>query len=223
MKLNKILRIACDGESASGKSFASKLIAKKYRLFCLNSGLAYRYASYIILKHKPKKATSFLKKKFNNLNYKKITNLNLHTQEISTHVANLAKQKKIREIIRIFQKKIIKKHPKIVVEGRDSASSILKKNPRYTVAFYFTCKLSVASFRRWHDLKKKIPLNEIKKSLKNRTMLDKKRYHNPLKKVSDAVVIRTHLLSKKQMIAKMAKHIDNEILKYGRNYKDRKK
>ena len=31
---NKPLRIACDGESASGKSFASKLIGQKY--FLLN-------------------------------------------------------------------------------------------------------------------------------------------------------------------------------------------
>ncbi len=68
---NKPLRIACDGESASGKSFASKLIGKKYGLFVLNSGLAYRYASFLIIKHKPKKIIPFLKKKFNHLNYKK--------------------------------------------------------------------------------------------------------------------------------------------------------
>ena len=60
---NKPLRIACDGESASGKSFASKLIGRKYGLFVLNSGLAYRYASFLIIKHKPQKTISFLKKK----------------------------------------------------------------------------------------------------------------------------------------------------------------
>ena len=60
---NKPLRIACDGESASGKSLASKLIAKKYKLFCLNSGLIYRYGSFLIIKHKPKKIITFLKKK----------------------------------------------------------------------------------------------------------------------------------------------------------------
>ena len=222
MQSNNSLRIACDGEGASGKSLAAKLISHKYKpMFYMNSGLLFRYASRLIIKHKPKKIIPFLRKKFNNLNYKKVTLLNLHTQEISNHVAILAKQKRVRKIIRIFQKKIIKKHPRICCEGRDQASTILNKNPRYDIAFYFKCNLDVASFRRWRDLKKKIPLKEVKKSLKNRTLLDKKRRHNPLKKVADAVEIRTHLLSKKQVIEKMSKEIEKKLkFKYG-NYQGR--
>ena len=48
-KINKLI-IACDGESASGKSTAAKLISKKYKLLLINSGLLYRYASKIIIK-----------------------------------------------------------------------------------------------------------------------------------------------------------------------------
>ena len=220
MRLNNIksLRIACDGESSSGKSTAAKLISKKYKLFWMNSGLLFRYASYLIIKHSPKKTITFLRKKFKNLNYKKITKLNLHTQKISNHVATLAKQKKVRVIMRIFQKKIIKKYHFICCEGRDQASIILRRNPRYDIAFYFKCNLNTASLRRWHDLKKKVPLKEVKKSLRTRTLLDKKRRHNPLKKMADAVLIRTDILSKKEMIAKMSKEIDKKILlKYGRN------
>ena len=224
MKLYKSLRIACDGESASGKSFASKIISKKYGLFCLNSGLAYRYASFLIIKNKPIKTIPFLKKKFKNLNYNYISKLNLHSHEISNHVGLLAKKKKVRLLIRSFQKKIIKKHKKICCEGRDQASTILSQNPRYDIAFYFKCNLNTASLRRWNDLKKKIPLKEVKKSLRTRTLLDKNRRHNPLKKVADAVLIRTDILNKKTMIAKMSKEIDKKILlKYGRNYKARKK
>ena len=223
MKLkNKPLRIACDGESASGKSLASKLIGQKYKLFVLNSGLIYRYASFLVIKYKPKRIYIFLNKKFKKLNYTKIVNQNnLHSQKISNHVVNLAKQKKIRLIVKKFQMRIINKYPRIVVEGRDSASSILKKN--YLCAFYFTCSLKVSSFRRWRDLKKKITLEEVKKSLKNRTLQDKKRRQNPLIKVPNAVVIRTHLLTKKQMIQKMSKEIDKRLLlKYGSNFKARK-
>mgnify|MGYP006001327723 CR=1 FL=1 len=36
-KFNKLI-IACDGESASGKSTAAKLISKKYNLLLINSG-----------------------------------------------------------------------------------------------------------------------------------------------------------------------------------------
>ena len=218
------LRVACDGESSSGKSTAAKLISKKYKLFCMNSGLLFRYASRLIIKHKPKKIISFLRKKFKNLNYKHITHLNLHYQEISNHVVFLAKQKKVRQIIRIFQKKIIKQHRQICCEGRDQASTILRKSPRYDVAFYFKCNLNTASLRRWRDLKKKIPLKEVKKSLRMRTLLDKKRRHNPLKKVADAVLIRTDILNKKAVVTKMSKEIDKKLfLKYGRNFKARQK
>ncbi len=216
------LRIACDGESSSGKSTAAKLISKKYKLFCMNSGLLFRYASYLIIKYKPKKIIPFLKKRFKNLNYKKITYLDLHSQKISNHVANLAKQKKIRQIIRAFQKKIISKYNKICCEGRDQASVILRNKPRYDVAFYFKCNLKTASLRRWLDLKKKVSLKEVKKSLRTRTLLDKKRRHNPLKKMPDAVLIRTDILNKKEMVAKMSKEIDKKLkLKYGRNFKAR--
>ena len=99
------------------------------------------------------------------MNYKKISKLNLHTHEISSHVAMLAKQKKIREIVRNVQHKIIKKNPRIVVEGRDTQTSILVNKFKYTAAFYFVCKLSVASYRRWRYLKKKTPLKIFKKQL----------------------------------------------------------
>ena len=216
------LRIACDGESSSGKSTAAKLISKKYKLYCMNSGLLFRYASFLMIKDKPKNQINYIKKKVKNLNYNLLVNRNLHSQEISNHVAIIAKQKKIREIIRFFQKKILKKHNQICCEGRDQASVILKKNPRYDVAFYFKCNLKTASIRRWHDLKKKIPLKEVKKSLRIRTMLDKKRRHNPLKKMPDAVLIRTDILNKKAMIDKMSKEINKKLfLKYGRNFKTR--
>ena len=216
------LRIACDGESASGKSFASRAISKKYKLFCLNSGLLFRFASLLILKYKPKKIIPFLKKKFKNLNYNKITQLNLHTQTISNHVVILAQKKNIRTITKNLQKKIIRKYPRILVEGRDAASKILKKKPHYDVAFYFKCNLNTASLRRWRDLKKKVPLKEVKKSLRTRTLLDKKRRHNPLKKVADAVLIRTDILSKEAVVARMSKEIDKKlIVKYGRNFKTR--
>ena len=97
VKLKKLI-VACDGESASGKSTAAKLISKKYKLLLINSGLLYRYASKLIIKHRPKNQITFVKKKFKNISYKKISKQNLHSEQISNHVAGLAKIKKIREI-----------------------------------------------------------------------------------------------------------------------------
>ena len=208
MKKFKKLIIACDGESASGKSTAAKLISKKYNLLLVNSGLLYRYGSKLIIKHKPNNLIPFLQRKFKNISYKTIANQNLHSEQISNHVAILAKNKKVRNIINIFQRKIIKSNKKICVEGRDIASKILIKNPKYDLAFYFKCNLKVASYRRWLDIKKKVSLKNVKKSLKKRTLMDKKRKNSPLIKVNDAILIKTDKLSKKQVLSKMSKYID---------------
>ena len=75
--------ISCDGGAASGKTTGAKMISKKYKLKFLSSGMLYRYASYIILKNKPKNNILFLKKKFKKLNLKKVKKLNLNAQIIS--------------------------------------------------------------------------------------------------------------------------------------------
>ena len=206
-KLKKLI-IACDGESASGKSTAALLVSKKYNLLLINSGLLYRYCSKMIIFHKPKNIIQFLKKKFKSISYKKISKQKLHSEEISNHVAIIAKNKEIRKIVNKFQKKIIKTNNRICVEGRDIASKILVRNPRYDLAFYFKCNFNVASYRRWLDLKKSVSIKEVKKSLKKRTTLDKNRKNSPLIRVKGAILIRTDKLSKKQVLTKMSKHID---------------
>ena len=107
--------------------------------------------------------------------------------------------------------KIIRTNKRICVEGRDIASKILAKNPKYDVAFYFKCSLEVAAYRRWLDLKKSVPLKDVKKSLKKRTNLDKKRKNSPLVKIKDAILVRSDQLNKKQVLAKMSKAIDKVL------------
>ena len=154
---------------------------------------------------------SFLKKKFKNISYRKISKQKLHSEEISNHVAILAKNKQVREIVNKMQIRIIKTNKRICVEGRDIASKILARNPKYDIAFYFKCSLEIAAYRRWLDIKKIVPLREVKKSLKMRTALDKKRKNSPLIKVKDAILIRSDRLNKSQVLVKMSKVIDKII------------
>ena len=225
LKKNNIkkIRLAFDGFSASGKSLGAKLIAKKYKLRLLNSGLLYRYAAFLILKNNPKKKIPFLKKKFKKLNYKYLTSLNLQSNEISNYSAIIAKQKNVRLILKKYQKQFAKKYNKIAIEGRDISTKILNKNPRYDVAFFFKCNLNTAAYRRWKDLKSlnsHINFNEVKKSLKKRNELDVKRRFSPLIQSKDSIIIRTDILNKKAMVAKMSMEIEKKLLlKYGRNCK----
>ena len=194
---NRSIQISCDGGAATGKTTGAKLIAKKYGLNFLSSGLLYRYSSYLILKYRPKNKILFIKKKFKNLNYRKLNKINLHTPKISSQI------------------NFIKKNKGCVLEGRDSGTKILKKAD---VKFFFKCKLETAAKRRFIELQKKgikINFKTVKKALKLRNISDKKRKHSPLKKAKNAVVVDTSKFGKKAMLIKMSKYVERAIkLKY---------
>ena len=216
MKYNKFIQISCDGGAATGKSTGAKMISKKYKLKFLSSGLLYRYASYLILRFKPKNNITFLRKKFKKLNYNKLSKINLHTQEISNYSAVIAKENKIRKILKIFQINFSKKNKNCCIEGRDISTKIL---PNSDLKFFFKCNLSVAAKRRYKELKKsnaKIKLKDVKKSLKIRNILDTKRKNSPLLRHIDSVEIDTGKLNKQAMLAKMSKYVEKILdIKYG--------
>ena len=212
-KNNKKLILSCDGGAASGKTTGAKLISKKYRLNFLSSGLLYRYAAYLFIQHKPKHEVNFLKKKVKNLNYKKISKIDLHAEKINRLVSIIAKKKKVRLVLKKYQKDFAKKYRRVCIEGRDISYAIL---PNADLKFYFQCSLNIAAKRRWKELKKrnkKIKLAEVKKSLKIRNFNDKNRKHNPLIKLPDSIVIRTDILNKSQMIKKMSKEVELKLRK----------
>ena len=215
-KLDKTIQISCDGGAATGKSTGAKLISKKFRLNFLSSGLLYRYAGYLLLKNNPKSGTSFLRKKFQNLNYNKIKKINLHSPTISKFSAEIAKKSEIRKILKKYQVNFAKKNKKCCIEGRDISTKIL---PKSDVKFFFKCDLNIASLRRYKQLKKndkKIKLYDVKKALRIRNLLDTQRKNSPLLKHRDSVEIDTGKLDKKAMIAKMSRYVEKVIKKkYG--------
>ena len=166
---------------------------------------------------------NFLKKKVKNLNYKKISKIDLHAEKINRLVSIIAKKKKVRLVLKKYQKDFAKKYRRVCIEGRDISYAIL---PNADLKFYFQCSLNIAAKRRWKELKKrnkKIKLAEVKKSLKIRNFNDKNRKHNPLIKSSDSIVIRSDILNKSEMIKKMSLIVENNLKrKYGFRNKYRK-
>ena len=211
--VNKKIQISCDGGGATGKSTGAKMIAKKYKLKFLSSGLLYRYASYLLLKYHPKNKMIFLKKHFKNLKLIKLNNLNLHSPKISENTSIIAKERKIREILKQFQRKFSKKYKKVCIEGRDIGTVIL---PKADIKFFFVCDLKTAAKRRFRELKKtnsNIKLKDVKKSIKMRDYRDKSRKNSPLLKSHDAIIVDTGKLKKiPDMINKMSDIIKK---KYG--------
>ena len=221
---DKTLQISCDGGAATGKSTGAEMIAKKYNLKFLSSGLLYRYASFLILRYKPKNQVLFLRKSFNKLKYKKLKYINLHSSQISKHSAIIAKKGKIRIILKKFQLDFSKKYKNCCIEGRDISTKIL---PNSYLKFFFKCNLNTAALRRYKELKKKdekIKLKDVKKALRIRNILDTKRKNSPLLKHSDSIEIDTGKLDKQAMLAKMSKFV--EIVKknkYGKRTRIKRK
>ena len=218
MKLkSKSIQVSCDGGAATGKSTGAKMVARKYNLKFLSSGLLYRYASFIILKKKPKNEITFLRKKFKNLNYSKLKNKSLHSQKISEHSALIAKRNNVRLILKNYQKKFSKKYKNCCIEGRDISTKIL---PNSDVKFFFKCNLDIAAKRRFKELKKtdkKIKFKDVKKALRIRNILDIGRKNSPLLKHRDSIEIDTSKLNKQAMLIKMSKHVERVIKnKYGK-------
>ena len=213
---NKIIQIACDGGAATGKSTGAKMIARKYNLKFLSSGLLYRYSSFLILKHKPKNKIAFLRKKFRKLNIKTLNKMNLQSPKISEHAAKIAKINSLRKILKNFQINF-SKGTSCCIEGRDISTKIL---PNSDLKFFFICSLNTAAKRRYKELKKfdrKIKLKDVKKALRIRNISDIKRKNSPLLKHRDSIKIDTGKLNKSLMLAKMSKYVEIVVKKkYGK-------
>ncbi len=213
---SKFIQISCDGGAATGKSTGGKVISRKYRLKFLSSGLLYRYASFLLLRYKPKNKLKFLKIKFKNLNYKKLNKMNLHTQKISEHSAIIARVGGVRLILKKFQKEFSRKNKNCCIEGRDISTKIL---PHSDLKFFFKCSLNIAAKRRYKELKKnnsKIKFKDVKKALRIRNILDTKRKNSPLLKHRDSIEIDTGKLNKQAMLVKLSKNVERVLKKkYG--------
>ncbi len=215
-QIKQNVQISCDGGAATGKSTGAQMISKKYKLKFLSSGLLYRYASYLILRFKPKNPILFLRKKFKTLNYNSLKKINLHSPEISEYSAIIAKKNEVRKILKKFQINFSKKYKNCCIEGRDISTKIL---PNSDIKFFFKCNLNIAAQRRYRELKKKNPKikkKEVKKALKIRNIMDTKRKNSPLLKHRDSIEIDTGKLNKQSMLAKMSKYVEKTIeKKYG--------
>ena len=217
LKKNNKLVIAADGSAASGKTTGAKKISKKYKLRFLSSGLLYRYAGFQLLKHKPKNKINFLKKCFKRLNLKKLENKKLQSPEISAYSSIIAKEKKIRDVLKKFQKNFAKNNNRICIEGRDIGTVIL---PNADIKFFFKCNLDVAAKRRFKELRKnnkKLKLSDVKKAMRIRDNLDKKRKNSPLIQAKNAVIVQTDKLKNiTGMVRKMSETVEKKIKeKYG--------
>jgi len=220
MKLNKKYRIliAADGGAGSGKTTGSKMLAKKYNLRLLSSGLLYRLYAYRLLKRKKTKSLDqALKRITKKISSKNLKNKNLYKPEITEYSAKISKIKKIRSLLRNYQRNFAK-NPHSIIEGRDIGTVII---PNADLKLFFKCSLNVKARRRFKEYRKsnkKISFNDVKNSIKLRDLSDTKRKISPLRPAKGAVIVDTTRKNKGQVLSMLSRIVEKKIKeKYGRN------
>ena len=207
--------MAIDSPAAAGAGTQAKYIAKNYNLIYLDTGKIYRLIGQLKIRSKKKLSYKIIKKKIKNIKIKSLNNKSLLDDKVAVSASIIAKDKKIREIIRNFQKNCAYNPPLkfsgSVLDGRD-ITSVIMRNAMFK--FYITANLKVRAKRRYIELKKmkkKVKLNEVLKSLRKRDYLDKNRKHSPLKKTEDSILINTSKLSKKASFIKIKTIMDKKL------------
>jgi len=207
----KKFHIAVDGISASGKTTASKIISKKFKLKLLSSGKLYRYIAYKIIKNNNSFDKSFVRKISRSISEKDLNSKKLYSQNITNLSSIIAKKKYIRNYLKKYQMDFIKKNKFVIIEGRDIASKIL---PNADLKLFFKCSIQKKALRRFKEFKKNnstIKINEVEKALKLRDFSDKNRKESPLLFIKGAVLVDTTNLTLKQMEDKIIKLVRMKI------------
>ena len=175
MKLRKdIITVAIDAPAAAGAGTLAKLVAKEYNLIYLDTGKIYRFVGLLSLNHRAKFNYKNIKYEIKKLKVKKLNDKKLLTDKIAIAAAKIAKDKKIRKIIKKFQTDFAYNPPK-------NYSGSVKKKIKYPEVLKSIRNRDYLDKNRIHS-----PLKKTKDSiLINTSKLSKKASFNKIKSIID--------------------------------------
>jgi len=191
----KSLIVTIDGPAASGKGTIARYIKKEFNFFHIDSGLLYRKIAKTIIEKdiniKNSKEINLLIKKTKDI---KLSNSKFLRSPIITQVSSeIARLKKIRDLININQKKLVKKNKGkyrgIVIDGRDIGSVVFKDAE---IKLYIDTNKKIRVKRRFKELidrGERIIYSNVLRDIKLRDEKDKKRRNSPLIIPRDAIII----------------------------------
>ena len=200
--MKKIITI--DGPAGSGKGKIAKYIARKYKLYHLDSGILYRRLAYELKKQgietKERLKIKKLIKKIVKLPLKKL--YNLRKEEVGTAASKIAKYDFVRDFINLQQRLVTKapnKKDGFVIDGRDIGSVVFKSA---YLKLYVDVDVNIRAKRRYKQLidnGEKSIYREILEDIKLRDKIDKTRKNSPLVIPKGAKIIDNSLSFKNTM------------------------
>ena len=177
--------ITVDGPAGSGKEKISKYIARKYKLYHLDSGMLYRRLAYELKKKNIKtNEVNKVKRILKNIKTLSLRKTQaLRKEQIGKAASEIAKLDFVRYFIN-SQQRLATKTPNskrgFVIDGRDIGSVVFK---RAYLKLYVDVDVNIRAKRRYKQLidngEKSIYL-KILKDIKLRDKTDKTRKNSPL-------------------------------------------
>ena len=203
----KMINVAIDGTSSSGKSTMAKALAKSVGYTYIDTGAMYRSVALFCLRHglitDGKVDVERLLPMLPDINIsfkiedgKQITYLNgenveneIRGLEVSNNVSLVAAIAEVRHaMVRLQQE--MGKNKGVVMDGRDIGTVVL---PDAEIKLYVTTSPEIRAKRRYDEMCAKgdtsVTLDDIIANVKMRDHLDTTRKESPLRKADDAVEV----------------------------------
>ena len=203
--------IAIDGPAGSGKSSVSKLVAKNLGFTSIDTGALYRAVAYYfksneISEENIKSALKNIDLKAKNIDGKFNVFLNgenvtdkIRAEEISKMTSKISKCPEVRDFLLELQRSLAKSE-NCVMDGRDIGTVVM---PNAEIKIFLTAAPETRAIRRFDQLGRSVPFENILEDLKKRDYQDTHREIAPLKMASDAILIDNSDISLEQTVEKI--------------------
>lgn len=221
----KKIAIAIDGPAAAGKSTVAKIVAYELSYIYIDTGAMYRALTLkatnqsLALEDETSLAkllqdTKIELKQSNEgqrvlLDGEDVT-LEIRSQIVTNNVSYVAKHKAIREEM-VARQQSLANYRGVVMDGRDIGTHVL---PDAEVKIFLIASVEERAKRRYEEnVQKGFPsdLEELKKEIEQRDLIDSKREVAPLLKAEDAIEIDTTSLTIDQVAQKILEAVYDVI------------
>jgi CMP/dCMP kinase len=203
--------IAIDGPAGSGKSTIGQALAVRLHYAMVDTGLIYRLVARGVLDSvaDPDDMDAVLKVAIGVLTDvevvrtdtggvikvagRPLSELRLHTEDITRTVPRVARFERVREVVRQIQRRVISEGPTILA-GRDIGTVVA---PEAELKLYLDVSLQERAARKLWALNFEELSTQavVEQQLAERDRMDRERETSPMRVAGDAVVIRTDKMS----------------------------
>jgi len=228
--MSKIIIIAIDGFSSTGKSTIAKLIAKKYNYIYVDSGAMYRAVTLfakennfvgndfldtkqlifnlkqISLSFKFNESLGFSEMYLNNKNVEK----EIRSLEISQLVSKVSAISEVRKKL-VSEQQLMGLDKGIVMDGRDIGTVVF---PKAELKLFMTASADKRAIRRYKELTERgdnVQFDDILFNVQERDKLDSTREDSPLVRAKNAIEFDNSNMEIREQFEKICDLVDRIV------------